>query len=81
LQIQHESVIHGQDHHRDPTLILILALGTLTWSSMQGSHIGYGSPSQSSRPSPLRNGVAPFSAHRRRLMKELMCGLLRRGFK
>jgi hypothetical protein len=29
-----------QDHHQDPTLTLILAPGTPTWSSMQGSHVG-----------------------------------------
>jgi hypothetical protein len=28
-----------QDHHRDPTSTLILAPGTPTWSSMQGSHV------------------------------------------
>jgi hypothetical protein len=30
LQIQHESIINGQDHHRDPTSTLILAPGTPT---------------------------------------------------
>jgi hypothetical protein len=30
-------MIHTQDHHRDPSLILLLAPGTPTWSSMQGS--------------------------------------------
>jgi hypothetical protein len=30
----------NQDHHRDPTLILLLAPGTPTWSSLQGSHAG-----------------------------------------
>jgi hypothetical protein len=34
------TMIHKQDHHRDPTLILLLALGTPTWSSFQGSHVG-----------------------------------------
>jgi hypothetical protein len=40
LQIQHESIMHGQYHHRDPTLILVLPSGTPTWSSMQGSYVG-----------------------------------------
>jgi hypothetical protein len=33
-------VVKGQDHHRDPSLILLLAPGTPTWSSVQGSHVG-----------------------------------------
>jgi hypothetical protein len=33
------SILHGQDHHWDPTLILILAPETPTWGSMQGSYI------------------------------------------
>jgi hypothetical protein len=34
------TMIHKQDHHRDPTLVLLLAPGTPTWSSLQGSHVG-----------------------------------------
>jgi hypothetical protein len=34
------TMIHKQDHHRDPTLILLLAPGTPTWSSLHGSHVG-----------------------------------------
>jgi hypothetical protein len=33
------TMIHKQDHHWDPTLILLLAPGTPTWSSLQGSHV------------------------------------------
>jgi hypothetical protein len=33
------TMIYDQDHHRDPTLILLLAPGTPTWSSLQGSHV------------------------------------------
>jgi hypothetical protein len=34
------AMIHEQDHHRDPTLILLLALGTPTWSFLHGSDVG-----------------------------------------
>jgi hypothetical protein len=34
------TMIHEQDHHRDPTLILLLAPGTPSWSSLQSSHVG-----------------------------------------
>jgi hypothetical protein len=63
----------NQDHHRDPTLILLLAPGTPTWSILQGSHAGKGDPSQLARPSPLRDGVPLFSAPWRRMVNELMC--------
>jgi hypothetical protein len=59
-------------------LDLVLALGTPTWSSLQGSHAGY--PSQLARPSPLRDGV-PLSAPRRRMVNELMRGAWPRGYK
>jgi hypothetical protein len=52
----------NQDHHRDPTLIFLPALGTPMWSSLQGSHAGEGDPSQLARPSPLQDGVPLFSA-------------------
>jgi hypothetical protein len=81
LKIQHESIIHGQDHHWDPTSTLILARGTPTWSSMKGSHVGQGNPSQPSRPSPPWNGVPLFSAPRRRMMNGLMRGSWPRGYK
>jgi hypothetical protein len=34
------TMIHEQDHHQDPTLIFLLAPGTSTWFSLQGSHVG-----------------------------------------
>jgi hypothetical protein len=74
-------MIHEQDHHRDPTLILLLASGTPMWSSLQGSHIGKGDPSQLARPSPLRDGVPPFSAPRRPMTNELMRGSRPQGYK
>jgi hypothetical protein len=71
----------NQDHHWDPTSILLLAPGTLTCSSLQGSHAGYGDPSQLARPSPLRDGVPLFSASQRPMMNELMCGSWPQGYK
>jgi hypothetical protein len=75
------TMIHTQDHHRDPSMILLLAPGTLTWSSVQGSHIGYGDPSQLARPSPLQDGVPLFSAPRRPMMNWMMRGSRPRGYK
>jgi hypothetical protein len=57
----------NQDHHRDPTSILLLAPGTPTWSSLQGSHVGYGDPSQLVRPSPHRDGVPLFTTRNQAL--------------
>jgi hypothetical protein len=71
----------NHDHHRDPTLILLLAPGTPTWSSLQGSHTGLGDPSQLARPSPLRDGVPLFSAPRRPMRNELIHGTWPRGYK
>jgi hypothetical protein len=71
----------NQDHHQDPTLILLLATRTPTWSSLKGSHVGYGDPSQLARPSPLQDGVLLFSAPRWRMVNELMCGAWHRGYK
>jgi hypothetical protein len=68
------TMIHEQDHHWDPTLILLLAPGTPTWSSLHGSHIGYGDPSQLARPSPLRDDVLLFSTPRWPMTNGLMCG-------
>jgi hypothetical protein len=75
------TMIHKQDHHQDPTLILLLALGTLTWSSLQGSHVGLGDPSQLARPSPLWDGVPLFSAPRRPMTNSLMRGSRPWGYK
>jgi hypothetical protein len=71
--------IHEQDHHRDPTLILLLTPRTLTWSSLQGSHTGLGDPRQLARPSPLREGAPLFAAPRLWMTNELMCGSWPRG--
>jgi hypothetical protein len=70
----------NQDHHRDPTLILLLAPGSPMWSSLQGSHTG-GDPSQLARPSPLQDGVPLFSAPQRRMTNELMRDTWPRGYK
>jgi hypothetical protein len=40
LDTSTSTMIYEQDHHRDPTFILLLASGTPTWSSLQGSHVG-----------------------------------------
>jgi hypothetical protein len=40
LDTSTSTIIYEQDHHQDPTLILLLAPGTPTWSSLQGSHVG-----------------------------------------
>jgi hypothetical protein len=40
LDTSSSTMIYKQDHHRDPTLILLLAPGIPTWSSLQGSHVG-----------------------------------------
>jgi hypothetical protein len=64
----------NQDHHRNPTFILLLAPRTPTWSSLQGSHAGQGDASQLARPSPLRDGVPLFSTPRQRMVNELMSG-------
>jgi hypothetical protein len=37
LDTSTSTMIYEQDHHRDPTLILLLAPGTPTWCSLQGS--------------------------------------------
>jgi hypothetical protein len=71
----------NQDHHRDPTSILLLASGTPAWPSLQGSHIGYGDPSQLARPSPLRDGVPLFLSPRRSMMNGFMRGSRPRGYK
>jgi hypothetical protein len=63
LDTSTSTMIYEQDHHRDATLILLLAPETPTWSSLQGSHVGWGDPSQLARPS-LRDGVPLFSAPR-----------------
>jgi hypothetical protein len=34
------TMLYEQDHHRDPTLILLPAPGTPMWSSLQGFHVG-----------------------------------------
>jgi hypothetical protein len=70
-----------QDHHRDPTLIFLIAPGTQTWSSLQGSHAGQEDPSQLARPSPLRDGVPLFSTPQRPMTNELMRGSWPRGYK
>jgi hypothetical protein len=72
---------HEQDHHRDPTLILLLTPGTPTWSSLQGSHAGQGDPRQLAQPSHLWNGVPLFSARRQRMTNEFIRGSLPRGYK
>jgi hypothetical protein len=74
-------MIHKQDHYRDPTLILLLPPGTPTWSSLQGSRVGLGDPSQLARPSPLRDGVPLFSAPRRLMTNSFMFGSRPRGYK
>jgi hypothetical protein len=74
-------MIHEQDHHQDPTLILLLNPGTPTWSCLQGSHDSLGDPRQLARPSPLQNGVPIFSDPRRRMANELMCGSRSGGYK
>jgi hypothetical protein len=40
LDTSTSTMIYEQDHHQDPTLILLLAPETPTWSSLQGSHVG-----------------------------------------
>jgi hypothetical protein len=40
LDTSTSTMVYEQDHHRDPTLILLLAPRTSTWSSLQGSHVG-----------------------------------------
>jgi hypothetical protein len=74
LDTSTSTMIYEQGHHWDPTLILLLALGTPTWSPLQGSHVSYGDPSQLARPSPLRDGVPLFSAPWRPITNEMMCG-------
>jgi hypothetical protein len=74
-------MIHEQDHRRHPALIFLLTPGTPTWSSLQGSHAGWGDPRQLDRPSPLQNGVPLFSSPRRRMTNELMRGSCPRGYK
>jgi hypothetical protein len=71
----------NQDHHRDPTLILLLAPRTPTCSSLQGSHVGKGDPCQLARPSPLRDGVPLFSAPRRPMTNGLIRVSWPRGYK
>jgi hypothetical protein len=75
------TMIHEQDHHRDPTLILLLAPVTPTWSSVQGSHVGYGDPSQLARSSPLCDDVPLFSAPRRPMTNWIMRGSQPRDYK
>jgi hypothetical protein len=74
-------MIHTQDHHWDPSLILLLALRTPAWSSVQGSHVGLGDPSQLARLSPLRDGVPLFSATRRPMTNWMICGSRSGGYK
>jgi hypothetical protein len=81
LDTSTSTMIHEQDHHRDPTLILLLAPGTPTWSSLQGSHVGLEDPSQLAQPSPLRDGVPLFSAPRRPMTNGMMCGSRPWGYK
>jgi hypothetical protein len=64
----------NQDHHWDPTLIVLLAPGTPTWSSLQGSYAGLGDPSQLARPSPLRDSVPLFSTPQWWMANEFMHG-------
>jgi hypothetical protein len=40
LDTSTSTMIYEQDHHRDPTLIFLLAPGTPTWSSLQSCHVG-----------------------------------------